>query len=154
MMLTEHDFLDRFQAAADLGFAAVDIQFPYDHPPATVAARAAAAGVETVLINLPAGDLTTGGLGLACVPGREVEFRAGFDQALDYCQALDCRRINVLAGRVPMATTADRCRTVLADNLAAAADAFGYTGWVDADFRPRTTTADSLAWFAPWRREQ
>ncbi len=48
MMMEEHDFLDRFQAAADLGFAAVDIQFPYDHPPATVAERAAAAGVENL----------------------------------------------------------------------------------------------------------
>ncbi len=249
MMLTEHDFLDRFQAAADLGFAAVDIQFPYDHPPATVADRAAAAGVEVVAINLPVGDLTQGGPGLACVPGREPAFRAGIGRALDYCRALDCRRVNVLAGRVPSGAAADRCRAVLVENLGAAADAFGqhaitvmvepvngrdvpgfliqttedacdvidragranlgiqfdlyhrqimqgdlivalethlariahvqfadtpgrhepgtgeinfervfaaldtlgYDGWVGAEYRPRTTTAASLTWFAPWR---
>ena len=31
-MLQEVPFRGRFAAAAELGFAAVDIQFPYDHP--------------------------------------------------------------------------------------------------------------------------
>ena len=128
MMLTEHDFLDRFGAAAELGFRAVDIQFPYDHPPAAIAARARAAGVEVVLVNLPVGDLVDGGPGLACVPGCEPAFRAGLERALDYCRALDCRRVNVLAGRMAPGRTPAQCRDVLVDNLAFAADAFAAHG--------------------------
>ena len=39
MMFTEHAFLDRFDAAADAGFAAVEFLFPYDHAPEAIAER-------------------------------------------------------------------------------------------------------------------
>jgi hydroxypyruvate isomerase len=123
-MLQEHAFLDRFAAAADLGFAAVDIQFPYDHPPEAVARRARAAGVEVVLINLPAGDLAAGEIGIAALPGREAAFRAGIEQALAYCRALGSRRVNVLAGRLPDGVSPATCRAVLTGNLRLAAEAF------------------------------
>jgi hydroxypyruvate isomerase len=125
MMLNEHAFLDRFRAAADLGFEGVDIQFPYDHPAEAVATRAAAAGVEIVLINVPAGDLTTGGDGLACVPGREEEFAAALETAGRYVEALGCQRVNVLAGRLPAGAEPGRARATLTDNLRRAADVFG-----------------------------
>lgn len=128
MMLGEHAFLDRFQAAADLGFDGVDIQFPYDHPAEAVAARAAAAGVEVVLINVPAGDLMTGGDGLACVPGREREFAAGLSLARRYAAELGCRRVNVLSGRVPEGARCDLARETLVENLKRAADAFAPDG--------------------------
>jgi len=128
MMLSEHDFLDRFQAATDLGFAGVDIQFPYDYPAETVAARVAAAGVEAVLLNVPAGDLTTGGNGLACVPGREAEFAFGLDLARRYVAAIGCKRVNVLAGKLPEGVEPARARATLTDNLRRAADLFGPDG--------------------------
>lgn len=121
-MLLEHPFLDRFAAAADLGFAAVDIQFPYDHPPEAVAARVEQAGVEVVLINAPAGDREAGEAGIAGLPGREGEFRAGIEQALTYCRALDCRRVNVLAGIAPPDMTPADCAETLAGNLRHAAE--------------------------------
>ena len=34
MMFTEHDFLDRFEAAANAGFDAVEFLLPYDYPAA------------------------------------------------------------------------------------------------------------------------
>lgn len=128
MMLHEHDFLDRFQAAADLGFAGVDIQFPYDHPAEAVARRVSAAGVEVVLINVPAGDLAAGGDGLACVPGREDAFAVALETAGRYAAALGCGRVNVLAGRVPHGADPARARAVLVDNLRRAADRFGPHG--------------------------
>ena len=128
IMLTEHAFLDRFQAAADLGFTGVDIQFPYDHSADTVATRAAAAGVEIVLINVPAGDLMHGGDGLACVPGREEAFAEGIELARTYVAALGCRRVNVLAGRVPEGESPQTARRVLVNNLRHAADVFGPDG--------------------------
>src|SRR5690349_984659 len=39
LMFTELPFLDRFQAAARVGFKAVEFQFPYDHPAADIASR-------------------------------------------------------------------------------------------------------------------
>ena len=42
MMFTEHAFLDRFDAAAEAGFAAVEFLFPYDHPPEAIAERLSA----------------------------------------------------------------------------------------------------------------
>ncbi|MDJ0610705.1 MAG: TIM barrel protein [Kiloniellales bacterium] len=134
-MLPEHPFLDRFAAAADLGFRAVDLQFPYDHPAEAVAARARAAGVEVVLINVPAGDLAAGEAGTAGLPGREAEFREGVEEAVAYCRALDCRRVNVLAGTTPRGLTPSDCAEVLAANLRHAAErcaAEGITVMVEA----------------------
>lgn len=128
MMLQEVPFQARFAAAAELGFAAVDIQCPYDHPAGALGEAARAAGVEVVLINLPGGDLAAGEAGIAALPGREAEFRAGMDQALAYCRALDCRQVNVLAGRVPPGGNREACKAVLADNLARAAEVFGRQG--------------------------
>jgi len=128
MMLNEHAFVDRFQAAADLGFAGVDIQFPYDHAADAVAARAAAAGVEVVLINLPVGDLLGGGDGLACVPGRENEFAASVEQARAYATAIGARRVNVLPGRLPQGVSPEVARATLIGNLRRAADAFAGDG--------------------------
>ena len=121
-MLQEYAFLDRFAVAADLGFAAVDIQFPYDHPPEAVAKRAQAAGVEVVLINLPAGDRSAGELGIAALPGREAAFRAGMEQARAYSRALGNRRVNVLAGCVPNGVSKETCRDTLIGNLRRTAD--------------------------------
>ena len=143
MMLNEHAFLDRFAAAADLGFAAVDIQFPYDHPPEAVAERARAAGVEVVLINTPAdvpgagdlgagdpgaGDQEAGETGLAGLPGREADFRAGLERTLEYSRALGNKRVHVLAGVRPEAADPALCRATLAGNLALAAEVLGHEG--------------------------
>lgn len=128
MMLTEHAFLDRFAAAADLGFAGVDLQFPYDHPSSEIAARAAAAGVEIVLVNVPAGDLVEGGNGLACVPGREKEFAQALEKTKSYVAELGCRRVNVLAGRLPEDADPERARETLVANLRRAVDVLGPLG--------------------------
>lgn len=124
MMLTEHAFPDRFAAAADLGFAGVDLQFPYEHPAAEVARRAAAAGVEVVLVNVPAGDLTGGGDGLACVPGREAAFAEALETARAFVAELGCRRVNVLAGRLPEGVEPAAARATLVANLRRAVEAF------------------------------
>lgn len=42
MLFTELNFLDRFAAAADAGFRAVEFMFPYEETPDAIAARAAA----------------------------------------------------------------------------------------------------------------
>ncbi len=105
LLFTEHDFLDRFAAAAEAGFKGVEFLFPYDWPVAAVAERLAASGLTQVLFNLPPGDYEAGERGFGAVPGREDEFREGLEMALDYAEALNCPHLHVMAGKV--ATGAD-----------------------------------------------
>jgi hydroxypyruvate isomerase len=102
LLYPELDFLARFAAAARDGFQAVEYLFPYAWPAAELAARLQAHGLQQVLFNAPPGDWEAGERGLACLPGREAEFRTGFEQALDYAGALACPRIHVMAGLAPL----------------------------------------------------
>lgn len=99
-LFLEHPFLDRFQAAADAGFRAVEFLFPYDHPAEAVAEKVKAAKLEVVLFNLPPGDWTKGERGLAAMPGREKDFDAAMEKALHYAQVLNCRTIHAMPGLV------------------------------------------------------
>ena len=123
MMFTEHAFLDRFQAAADAGFEAVEFLFPYDFPARKIAARLAAAKLEQVLFNLPPGDWARGDRGMAALPERKVEFRQSVATALDYADALGTPRLHMMAG---IADPADPVhQAAYRDALCFAADAAG-----------------------------
>lgn len=100
-LFTEHEFLDRFRAARDAGFEAIEIQFPYDHPAEVIREKLDETGLELVLFNLPPGDRNKGDQGLGALPGREKELSDSFNLALDYAETLDCRRLHVLAGIAP-----------------------------------------------------
>ncbi len=102
MLFTEHAFLDRFAAAAAAGFRYVEYQFPYAYGAGEVAQAARRAGVEVVLHNLPAGDMAAGERGIASLPGREAEFRADVERAIEYASAAGCPRLNCLAGLAPV----------------------------------------------------
>lgn len=121
MMYTEHDFLDRFAAAAADGFKAVEFLFPYEHAPAEIAQRLRAQGLAQALFNLPPGDWAGGERGLAALPGREAEFAAGVQQALTYAQATGCRQLHVMAGLVPAGADRDAMRRTYVANLRQAA---------------------------------
>mgnify|MGYP002040693646 FL=1 len=101
MMYTEHAFLDRYAAAAADGYAGVECMFPYEAPAAFVRERMDAAGVSQVLFNAPPGVASRGERGLAALPGRQDEFRAGIEQALSYATALACSQVHVMAGLMP-----------------------------------------------------
>ena len=98
MMFTEWEFLDRFAAAADNGFTAVEFLFPYAWRPEDIARRLAAAGLTQALFNLPPGDWDRGERGMACVPGREAEFSAGLALALPYAEATGVKRLHLMSG--------------------------------------------------------
>mgnify|MGYP000846779614 FL=1 len=98
MMFVEHDFLDRFDAAAEAGFAAVEFLFPYEHSPAAIAERLRHNNLTQALFNLPPGDFAAGERGLAALPGRFEEFRAGVATALEYAAATGVKRIHMMAG--------------------------------------------------------
>ena len=98
MMFTERDFLDRFQAAADAGFQAVEFLFPYDHPADQIAERLRRNGLTQALFNLPPGDWQAGERGLAALPHRRDDFRASVSRALDYAGTLGVARLHMMAG--------------------------------------------------------
>ena len=101
MMFNEWEFLDRFAAAADAGFEAVEFLFPYDFPPEQIAARVERNGLTVALFNHPPGDFAKGERGVAVFPERREEFRAGLERALVYAQALGVKRTHLMAGRAP-----------------------------------------------------
>ena len=127
MLYTEHAFLDRFAAAADDGFRAVEYVGPYDEAPERIARALERNGLEQALFNLPVGDWAAGERGIASLPGREAEFRDGVARAIDYADALGCRQVNCLAGIAPDGRAAER-RAILVENLRHAADALGAAG--------------------------
>ena len=101
-LFPEVPFLERFAAAARAGFRYVEYQFPYQWNADELARRAREAGVQVVLHNLPAGDFAKGERGIACLPGREREFRDSLEKAIAYAKAVDCPRLNCLAGLAPV----------------------------------------------------
>ena len=130
LLYPELPFLDRFEAATSDGFRAVECQFPYRWPAYEIASRLAAHGLEQILFNTPASSAARGvpdrgmhpeEFGLACVPGRESEFRSAFLLALEYAQALGCARIHAMAGLVSEDAADDvareRMRDTYLDNL-------------------------------------
>lgn len=126
MMFSEHAFADRFQAAADAGFNAVEFLFPYDHPAGTIADWCQAAEIEQALFNLPPGDWAVGDRGLAALPERKAEFRQSVLTALEYASVIGTRRLHMMAG---LADPADRRhRAAYRDGLAFAADAAAEKG--------------------------
>lgn len=97
-MFSEHEFLDRFEAAADAGFDAVEFLFPYDFGADDIAERLADAELEQVLFNLPPGDWAGGDRGMAALPERKQEFRQSVTTALSYAETLGTRRLHMMAG--------------------------------------------------------
>ncbi|MDS1140639.1 hydroxypyruvate isomerase family protein [Pusillimonas sp. SM2304] len=121
MMFNELPFLARIQASAQAGFKAVEFLFPYDFDAQDIAAELKRHGLKNVLFNTPPGDWDAGERGIAALPGRSDEFRAGVAQAIAYAQALGTPNIHAMAGLLPAGADVDQCRATFIDNLEYAA---------------------------------
>src|SRR5664279_2316991 len=110
MMFNELPFLERFEAAAAAGFRGVEFLFPYDHPPEVIEQKLRENKLENVLFNMPPGDFAAGERGIACIPGREEEFRKGVATAITYARELKTPRVHAMAGLVPAGSTRTACR--------------------------------------------
>jgi len=128
MLFTEVELIDRFAAAREHGFNAIEIQFPYELDAATIQSKLSEHDLQLVLFNVPADDLLQGGEGLACVPEKQDQFREALALAVDYAKELRPAAINVLPGRcLDPARYADYLST-FKHNLRLAADAFSPLG--------------------------
>ncbi|HPP82887.1 MAG TPA: hydroxypyruvate isomerase [Rubrivivax sp.] len=128
MLFNEVPFLERFALAREAGFDAVEFLFPYAFPAAEIRRRLDAHRLALVLHNLPAGDWDGGERGIACLPDRGAEFRAGVAQAIEYARALGVPQLNCLAGKAPPGVDASVLRATLVDNLKFAAAELGKAG--------------------------
>ncbi len=124
----EVGFLDRFAAAARCGFKAVEYLGAYDQRPETVAAALTRNGLTQALFNMPPGDWAAGERGMAALPGREPEFRAGVEQALVYAKATNCRLVHAMAGLWPHGRDRAEAQRVYASNLRYAAERLAAEG--------------------------
>lgn len=125
-MFTERPtLLERVGAAARAGFKAIELQFPYDVPPATLKAETDKHGLAILGLNTERGDPDL--FGLTAQPGRERDFDAAFAQALDYARAVGGNAVHCLAGKVPPEQRAAAERVYIA-NLQRAADRARGTG--------------------------
>jgi hydroxypyruvate isomerase len=119
-LFTERPLLERIDAAAQAGFKAIELQFPYDVPAGDVRAAIMRNSLTMLGVNTPSGE-REGEFGLAAVPGREKDFVTLFARALDYITAIGGSAVHCLAGHVPpeQRPAAER---VYIDNLKRAAD--------------------------------
>ncbi len=125
LMFQEWPLLDRFAAAREAGFEAVEVQFPYVEPVERLSRARAAAGCQVVLINAPVTPAHPAGV--AARPELQAQVRASLAQVLEYAEALGVAQVNVLAG-CAAPEERERCRAVLAENLAALAAALAPQG--------------------------
>jgi hydroxypyruvate isomerase len=128
MLFNEVPFLERFERAAQAGFDAVEFLFPYAWPAQEIKQRLDANGLQLVLHNLPAGDWDAGERGVACLPDRTEEFRAGVVRAIEYGNALGAPQLNCLAGKVPAGGDEALLRKTFVANLRHAAGALKQAG--------------------------
>lgn len=117
MLFTEVDFPERFAQASKAGFRAVECQFPYSHPPDALAEQLRRHRLSQVLLNLPAGDWSAGDRGIACLPDRVGEFQDSVERAIEYAAALECPRVNCLAGVVRAGADRLREQNTFVENL-------------------------------------
>ena len=121
MLFNEVPFLDRFEKAAAAGFTGVEYLFPYDFPVEELVAKLKANNLKQVLHNLPAGNWGAGERGIAILPERVDEFRAGVDKAIEYATALGCPQVNILAGIAPAGADRELLHNTFVNNLKFAA---------------------------------
>lgn len=110
-LFTEAAPLDRPGLARRAGFDGCEILFPYEFQ--IHEWNSALDGLPVALVNTPPGDWAAGERGWAAVPGRRDDFRAGFERALHYADALGAGHIHVMSGN----STGPEAHATLIENL-------------------------------------
>jgi hydroxypyruvate isomerase len=96
MLFTELPFLERFGAARDAGFDAVEVLFPYDVAVPDLLAAMGRNGLPMALINCPPPNYTGGAQGFAAVTGSR--FRQDFKRSIRYAKALGAQHLHIMSG--------------------------------------------------------
>lgn len=118
MLFPEHAFLQRFAAAAELGFKAVE--FPRLYENASVRAVKTAlrsADLSLAQFSFPRGDVLKGERGLANDPRRRQEFRDSVAWTLDAATQFDCKLLTCPIGNAVNDISLSRQWGTVSENL-------------------------------------
>jgi hydroxypyruvate isomerase len=118
---------ERIAAAAQSGFNAVEMHWPYHVPAKEIRSALMSSRITMLGLNMPIGNAEAGDFGLGALPGRESEFQQALDQALSYGSAIGATAIHCLAGIVPANDWSAAERTFVT-NLREAADKAAQSG--------------------------
>ena len=109
--------LEKYRAAHKAGFTAVECGDVYKHTPLELIAVQKETQLQQALLNTWSDDTK----GFAAVPGKEEEFHKSLEISIEYCKALQCKRLHVLAGQVPVRGDTGKwnelCTTTYINNL-------------------------------------
>ena len=128
LLFTEVPLQQRFKAASEQGFKAVEIQFPYELSAETIRQELDAQQLKLILFNVAADDLLQGGEGLAAVPEKQQQFKLAIAETLAYARTLKPNAINILPGRCFDKTRLSSYQQTFNENLRYAIDAFSPLG--------------------------
>ena len=128
LLFTEEELINRFKAAKQHGFDAVEIQFPYNVSAKILKNTLEEQQLKLVLFNVDADDLLQGGEGLACVPEKQDQFRQAVAQTLEYAQLLNPEVINILPGRCFNENRKPNYLETFKENLSFAVETFAPLG--------------------------
>ena len=109
----ELELLEAIRVAKDVGFDAVEMHWPYITHAVEMALVLEELHLPLISLNTVAGDLAGGEFGLAAIPDREEDARAGIDKAFAYAADVSARYVHVLAGR----SSGDDARATFIQNL-------------------------------------
>lgn len=130
LLWPDRPFMARFDAAARVGFGAVEYMFPYAENIDAITGELRRLKLRQVLFNLPAGDWAAGDRGIAVDPNRRAEFREGVHLAIDIARRFNCPRVNCLVGKQLEGVPVAEQWATLVENLKGAAAAFEQVGLV------------------------
>ena len=116
--------MDRFLAARDAGFVSVDLSDVARYPLAEIIEGMRRSGLPFGQTTAAALPVDRGGPGLAALPGREGEFRAGCAAVLNYLEDTRLRWVHVPSGAPPPEVPFARSYATYLDNLRYALESF------------------------------
>ncbi|MEM6938956.1 MAG: TIM barrel protein [Pseudomonadota bacterium] len=119
LLWSDLPYLDRFSAAADAGFEAVEVLFPYEIAAKETQRALLTHGQRMVLINAPPPNYTGGARGFAAVPDLAGRFQYDLRRALRYVEVLKVPMLHIMSGEAEGA----RAKETLIENLTWAAKA-------------------------------
>ena len=147
MLWPELDVYDRLRAAADAGFRRVEILFVHQLDQERLVRLLDELGLELVLFDPAPGNWDAGERGLLSLPGREDEFLATVGAAVESARRFGARRLNALAGVLPVDVPREVAFRTATANLRAAARVAAPAG-VRVLVEPINTT-DFPGYFVP-----
>jgi len=123
-LFTERPLVDRFLAARDAGFVSVDLSDVVRYPLAEILKGMRRSGLPFRQTTAAALRAPGGGPGLAALPDREAEFRAGCAEVLNYFEPTGLRWVHLPSGAPAPEIPFARSYASYLDNLRHALDLF------------------------------